>query len=110
MLAGGVLILPFIQRYPYLPELLSERRKYILEWVRVFYATLFIGEDRKHIMFMFNKKLWRLDRRSLARYLRVTLSDEPYSLHFHTYGDAEPPHRPREMMIPSDEDANILFQ
>jgi len=93
-----------------LPELLSERQKYILEWVHIFYATLFIGEDRKYIMFLFNKKLWRLDRHSLARYLRVTLSDEPYSLYFHTYGDAEPPHHPREMMFPSDVDANILFQ
>ena len=71
---------------------------------------MFIGEDRKYIMFIFKKKLWRLDRRSFARYLGVTLSDEPYLLHFQTYGDAEPPRRPRETMFSSDEDASILFE
>ena len=76
----------------------------------MFYATLFIGEDRKYIMFMFNKKMWRLNRQSLARYLGVTLLDEPYSLHFHTYGDTDPPRRLKETMFPSDEDVSILFQ
>ena len=110
VLAEGVPILPYFQRYPGLPELLSERRKYVQEWVHVFYATMFIGEDRKYIMFMFKKKVWRLDRWSFARYLGVTLSDEPYLLHFQTYGDAEPPRRPRETMFPSDNDASILFE
>ena len=85
------------ERYPGLPALLSERREYVQEWVRVFYATLFVGEDRKYIVFMFNKKQYRLNRQSLARYLGVTLSEEPYSLHFHTYGDA-------------DEDVSVSFQ
>ena len=78
-----------------MPALLSERR--LQEWVRVFYATLFVGEDRKYIVFMFNTKQYRLNKQSLARYLGVTLSEEPYSLHFHTYGDA-------------DEDVSVLFQ
>jgi hypothetical protein len=39
-----------------LPALISERRKYVQEWVRVFYTTLFVGEDRKYIVFIFNKK------------------------------------------------------
>jgi len=107
---GGEPILPFFGRYPGLPELLVEERQYVQEWVRVFYATLFIGEDRKYIMFMFNKKMWSLNKQSLARYLGVTLPDEPYSLHFHTYGDAESPRRSKEMMFPSDEDISILFQ
>ena len=78
--------------------------------MRVFYATVFIGEHRKYIMFMFNKKMWRLNRQSLSRYLGVTLSDEPYSIHFHTYGDAEPPCPSKETLFPSDEDVSILFQ
>ena len=60
--AGGVPIQPFFERYPGLPTLLSERCEYVQEWVRVFYATLFVGEDRKYIMFMFNKKQYRLNR------------------------------------------------
>ena len=88
--AEGMPIHPFCDRYPGLLELLAERCQYVQEWVRVFYATLFVGEDWKYIIFMFNKKQWRLNRQSLARYLGVTLSDEPYSLHFNTYGDADP--------------------
>ena len=60
--AGGVPIEPFFERYPGLPALLSERREYVQEWVCVFYTTLFVGEDRKYIMFMFNKKQYRLNR------------------------------------------------
>ena len=60
---------------------------------------------------MFNKKQYRLNRQNLARYLGVTLSETgPYSLHFHTYGDADPPCHSKEMMFPSDEDVSILFQ
>ena len=55
-------IQPFFERYPSLLELLADRRQYVQEWVRVFYATLFVGEDRKYIMFMFNKKQYRLNR------------------------------------------------
>ena len=108
--AGGVPVESFFERFPGLPALLSERRQYVQERVRVFYATLFVGEDRKHIMFMFNKKMWQLNRQSLARYLGVTLSDEPYSLHFHNYGDADPPRRSKKPMFPSDEDVSFLFQ
>ena len=44
--AGGVLVLPFFEHYDGLPALLSERSRYIREWVRIFYATLFVEEDR----------------------------------------------------------------
>jgi len=44
--AGGVPVLPFFEHYDGLPALLSERSRYIREWVRVFYATLFVEEDR----------------------------------------------------------------
>lgn len=43
--AGGVPVLPFFEHYNGLPALLSERSRYIREWVRVFYATLFVEED-----------------------------------------------------------------
>ena len=37
-------------------------------------------------------------------------AEEPYSLHFHTYGDADPPRRLKEPMFPSNEDVSVLFQ
>ena len=51
--AGGVFIFPFFERYPGLPALLSDRDRYVREWVRVFYATLFVGDDREYIDFTF---------------------------------------------------------
>ena len=44
--AGGVPVLLFFEHYDGLPVLLSERSRYIREWVRVFYAILFVDEDR----------------------------------------------------------------
>ena len=40
----------------------------------------------------------------------MTLLEEPYSLHFHTYSDADLPRRSKELMFPSDEDVSVLFQ
>jgi len=37
--AGGVPVESFFERFPGLPALLAERRQYVQEWVRVFYAT-----------------------------------------------------------------------
>ena len=53
MAAGGVPILPYFERYPELVALLSEMALYIRDWVRVFYATLFISPERTYIQFMF---------------------------------------------------------
>jgi hypothetical protein len=108
--AGGVLILPYFERYPGLVPLLSERAQYVREWVRIFYATLFVGDERAYIQFMFNETQWRLDRGDIARLLGVTIPDEPSSLHFMSYGDAEPPRHAHDMDFPSDEDVSILFQ
>ena len=49
-------MLPLFERYDGLPALLNERSRYIREWVRVFYATLFIEEDRQFIDFMFQQR------------------------------------------------------
>ena len=43
--AGGVPILPFFEEYPGLRALLSNRDRFVREWVRIFYATLFVDED-----------------------------------------------------------------
>jgi len=50
---GGVSIVTYFKRYPGLVALLSERDRYIREWVWVFYATLFVEQDRQYIGFMF---------------------------------------------------------
>ena len=109
MAAGGV-PLPYFERYPGLVPLLSERAQYVREWIRIFYATLFVGNERAYIQFMFNETQWRLNRGDIARLLGVTIPDEPSSLHFMSYGYAEPPRHAHDMDFPSDEDVSILFQ
>ena len=107
---GGVPILLYFERYPGLVPLLNERARYVREWVRIFYATLFIRDDKMFIEFMFQERRWMLDHQRLATYLGVTLSAEPHFLHYMPYGDTEPPRRPHESHFPSDEDVSLLFQ
>jgi hypothetical protein len=107
---GGVPILPFFERYPRLPSLLSERDRYIRECVQVFYATLFVKEDQMFIEFMFQERRWRLSRERLATFLGVRISDEPRLLYYLAYGDTEPPPRPHDTRFPSDDEVSVLFQ
>ena len=108
--AGGTPVLPPFERYDGLPALLNERSRYIREWVRVFYATLFIEEDRQFIDFMFQERHYRLTRARLATLLGVQIAEEPHYLHYMAYGNTVPPRRPHETLFPSDEEVSILFQ
>ena len=110
MAAGGVPVLPFFEHYDGLPTLLSEWSRYIREWVRVFYATLFVEEDRQFIDFMFQQRHYRLTRARLATLLGVRIAEEPHYLHYQAYGNTVPPHRPHETPFPSDKEVSVLFQ
>ena len=107
--AGGVPILLFFEEYPGLRALLSDRDRFVREWVRIFYGTLFVDEDREFIEFMFQGRHCRLTRERLAALLGVPHTAEPHSLHHLTYGDVEPPRRPHQSYPPPDEEASILF-
>ena len=107
--AGGVPILLFFEVYPGLRALLSDRDRYVREWVWVFYATLFVDEDREFIEFMFQGRHCTLTRERLADLLGVPHTAEPHFLHHLTYGDVEPPRRPHQPYPPPDEEASILF-
>ena len=109
MAAGGVPILPFFEVYTGLWALLSDRDRYVCEWVMVFYATLFVDKDREFVEFMFQERHYRLSRERLAALLGVTYTAEPDSLHHLTYGDVEPPRRPHQPYPPPDEEASRLF-
>jgi hypothetical protein len=51
--ATGEPILPFFDYLPGLVELVSRRSQYIPDWVRVFYATVYVDVDRLSLHFMF---------------------------------------------------------
>ena len=109
MSVGGVPILPLFEVYPGLCALVSDRDRYVREWVRVFYTTLFVDEDYQFIEFMFQGRHCTLTRQMLATLLGVPHTDEPHSLHHLTYGDVDPPHRPHQSYSPPDEEARRLF-
>jgi hypothetical protein len=46
-------ILPFFNYVRGLSDLVSKRSRYVLEWVRVFYATVFVEADRLSLHFLF---------------------------------------------------------
>ena len=54
----------------------------------MFYATLFVEEERQFVQFMFAGQRIRLSRQEIAEILGLTLSDR--RLHFDVYGDLAP--------------------
>ena len=48
---------------------------YVEDWVRVFYSTVWFGQDRQMIWFMFGGEPYFLSRAKLAELLGVDLAD-----------------------------------
>lgn len=90
--------------------MLGERAQYIHKWVRVFYATLFVGNERRYIQLMFPGGKWRLDRARLAERLGVTIALDPVSLQALAYGDSKAPHCAHDSIFPPDQEVSVLFQ
>jgi hypothetical protein len=51
--AAGEAILPFFDCQWGLVDLMTRRSQYVPDWVRVFYATVYIDADRIAMRFMF---------------------------------------------------------
>jgi hypothetical protein len=104
--AAGEAILPFFDYQRGLVDLVTRRSCYVPNWVRVFYATVYIDADRLAIKFMFMGQQ-RLTREGIAELLQVDLHDD--SIHYLAYPDVEPPRRAHSPILPSDEEINFLF-
>jgi hypothetical protein len=88
--AGGADIESHFAHFRGLAGLLEVgQNRYIEDWVRVFYNTIWVGQERSMIWFMFGGQSYRLTRAQLAQVLGVDLVD--VSLHAAVYGDADPP-------------------
>jgi hypothetical protein len=74
--AGGEPILPFFDYLQGLADLVSKRSRYVLDWVRVFYATVYVEADRLSLHFMFMGQKQRLTREGIAELLGVRLHDD----------------------------------
>jgi hypothetical protein len=107
--AGGADIESQFAHFRGLPGLLEVgQNRYIEDWARVFYNTVWVGQERSVIWFMFGGQPYRLTRAQLAEVLGVDLVD--VSLHAAVYGDADPPHRALVGRIaPTHEEISIIF-
>jgi hypothetical protein len=90
-----------------LVDLVTRRSRYVPDWVRVFYATVYIDVDRVAIRFMFMGQQQGLTREGIAKLLQVDLHDD--SIHYLAYPDVEPPRRAHPLVLPSDEKISFLF-
>jgi hypothetical protein len=54
--AAGEAILPFFDYQRGLMDLVTRRSHYVPDWVRVFYATVYVDADRVAIRFMFMRQ------------------------------------------------------
>jgi hypothetical protein len=105
--AAGKAILPFFDYQRGLVDLVTRRSHYVPNWVRVFYATMYVEADRLSLRFMFMGQQQRLTREGVAELLRVDLHDD--SIHYLAYPDVEPPCRAHSPVLPSDEEISFLF-
>jgi hypothetical protein len=106
--AAGAPILPFFDYQRGLADLVTRRSRYVPDWVRVFYATVYVDTVRVAIRFMFMGQQQRLTREGITELLQVDLHDD--SIHYLAYHDVEPPRRAHSPILPSDEEISFLFQ
>jgi hypothetical protein len=105
---AGEAILPFFDYQRGLVDLVTIRSRYVPDWVRVFYATVYIDADQVAIRFMFMGQHQRLTREGIVELLQVGLHND--LIHYLAYPDVEPPRRAHSPVPPSDDEISFLFQ
>ena len=87
--AAGIPIRPLFERFPGFVHLFSEVDRIVINWVRQFYATVWIHPEHDFIGFMLDGWPERLYYNHLQELLGVDTSNR--KLHQIVYGDALPP-------------------
>jgi len=106
--AAKIDIRRFFTQLPGVTDLLYFRYRYVEEWVRVFYATLYIEPDRARIHFMFQGHIRRFTRERLAQLLGIELHDR--RIHDEAYGAVALPRRSQVGgTVPSLEEVAPVF-
>lgn len=107
--AGGADVRRHFDAFPGLTALLTQVDRYVGDWVRVFYATVWIAPDRSFIQFMFQGEVYKLYRADMLEALR--LQESTRFLHEVVHPNAHPPRRPLTGgVFPTDDEICLLFR
>jgi hypothetical protein len=93
---------------PGLLTLLTTSGRYVEEWVRVFYASVWIVPDQQRMRFHFERE----DVTLHASQIRQLFGFNESSTHLHNlcYGTSDPPRRPHGRVAPATAHVATLFQ
>nr|ACS88371.1 putative protein [Coix lacryma-jobi] len=105
---AGEPIRPMLSYLPGLADLLGRGGLYIEDWVRQFYASLWISPDHRFLHFAFRGRSYRLYSSRAREYLGLTVY--PTRVHTVCYGQTEPPRRPHAGEIPPAETVRACFR
>jgi hypothetical protein len=105
--AAGEPILHFFDYLRGLADLVSTRSQYVPDWVRVFYATVYVEADRLSLHFTFMGQQQQLTKEGITELLGVDLHDD--SIHYLAYPDVEAPRHAHSPMLPFDDEISFLF-
>lgn len=99
--AAGETIRPYLTYLPGLADLPGRLGPYVEDWVRQFYASLWVSPDHRFIHYSFGGRDYRLFAERARELLHLHPSET--QLHQLCYGDTEPPRRPHGGEAPSTE-------
>jgi hypothetical protein len=108
LLAAGADSKVHLSYLPSLLTLLTTSDRYVEEWVRVFYATIWIDPDHHWMRFRFERE----DVTIHASQIRQLFGFHESSTHLHSlcYGTSDPPHRPHDGVAPGTTHVAALFR
>ena len=98
----------YFAHYPSLDELMRSSQSYVENWVIVFYATLYITDQRHFIQFMFDDREYRMHREKIAELLGFPLRG--VSVHSIVYDAVSPPYRGHPGQAPLVDHVRHLFR
>jgi hypothetical protein len=91
-------------------DLLTRAHEYVLDWVKIFFATLWLPRGQQYIEFMFRGNRHRLYKEEIAEALGVDLVPTT-QVHELCYPGAVPlGHAPTGRMPPPIEIVSVLFR
>jgi hypothetical protein len=108
LLAAGADSEVHLSYLPRLLTLLTTSGRYVEEWVRVFYATVWIDPDHHWMRFRFEREDVTIHASQIRQLFGF--NESPTRLHSMCYGTSDPPCRPHDRVAPGTAHVAALFR